>query len=222
MTPKRKYRKKFGHKRQYKNINEFIDVNDVLEELREENNRLLNELLFANECLISFCEFKIFIDCISNKFKYDLELNESQKFLELSRKVNQTIRRTNIDITTIKCELNEEFGEHEVRDTNRESLRSFRSHKQKRVNITNKTIFIKEINNNNNVFDDECEEVLNKKTKKRRLKESDDDYCPSDTSQHRFTDRDKKKKNKFKCHFDGCKKSCYSQLLLTKHEEGYQ
>ena len=180
MTPKRKYRKKFGHKRQYKNINKFIDVNDVLEELREENNRLLNELLFTNECLISFCEFKIFIDCISNKFKYDLELNESQKFLELSRKVNQTIRRTNIDITTIKCEINEEFGEHEVRDTNRESLPSFRSHKQKRVNSTNQTIFIKEINNddnNFNVFDDESEEVLNqnketftKKTKKIRLK----------------------------------------------------
>ena len=105
MPPKKKYRKKFEHKRQYKDINKVIDVNDVLVELREENNRLLNELLFANKCLTILCEFKIFVDLISIKFKENLKSNETKKFRQLSEKVDQTIRTTNIDIKQLNPRL---------------------------------------------------------------------------------------------------------------------
>ena len=229
MPPKKKYRKKFEHKKQYKDINKVIDVNDVLVELKEENNRLLNELLFANKCLTILCEYKIFVDLISIKFKENLKSSELEKFRQLSEKVDQTIRTTNIDIKTIKTEINEEFGEQEVRDINGKSVRSNRLLNLEIVETKSEDELDdiehdKKDDNNESEVMDQNDNTLNKKKNGRfkKLKESDDDYCPSDTSQHRFTDREAlKTKRKFKCHFDGCKKSCFNRLLLAKHEKDY-
>ena len=66
-----------------------IVVNDVFDELREENDRLLNELRFANKCLKTFIRFKTFIDKISYLFEYNLETNDRQKYEEIVKSVNE-------------------------------------------------------------------------------------------------------------------------------------
>ena len=50
-----------------------IVVNDVLEELNEENKRLLEELLFADKCLKVLIEFKGFVELNSNQFELNLD-----------------------------------------------------------------------------------------------------------------------------------------------------
>ena len=43
-----------------------ILVTDILQDLKEENKRLLNELLYAKQCLKVLIEFKISFDFYSN------------------------------------------------------------------------------------------------------------------------------------------------------------
>ena len=76
----------------------LILVNDIFQELSEENNRLLNELTFADKCLKIFIEFKSFVDFISIKFKHNLETNESQKYDKLSEKLSQVLRLMNLPV----------------------------------------------------------------------------------------------------------------------------
>ena len=63
-------------------------VNDVFDELKEENNRLYNELLFADKCLKSLIKFKTFIDKISYLFENYLEVNDRKEHKELIRSVD--------------------------------------------------------------------------------------------------------------------------------------
>ena len=241
MPPKKKYRKKFGHKRQYKDIIKVIDVNDVLEELKEENNRLLNELLFANKCLTILCEFKIFVDLISIKFKENLKSNETKKFRQLSEKVDQTIRTTNIDIKTIKSEINEEFGEQEVRDINGKSLRKKRLHNldivEQQSEDHNSDDIEPNVSEMYNVFNDETEDdsndvALNKtivKKKVKKIEDRDKDFDPRDTSQHLLGESEEsdgseeleesKKNGKIKCPYHRCNKLFPNESLLKKHSE---
>ena len=72
-----------------------IVVNDVLEELNEENKRLLEELLFANKCLKVLNEFKNFVELNSNQFKLNLENNKRERYEELSENVNQVLNEKN-------------------------------------------------------------------------------------------------------------------------------
>ena len=67
-----------------------IDINDMLEELSEENNRLLNELLIANKCLKMFTQYKTFVD--STKLQQILETNELEKYRELNENVIQMMK----------------------------------------------------------------------------------------------------------------------------------
>ena len=64
-----------------------ILVTDILHELKEENKRLLNELLYAKQCLKVLIEFKINFDFYSNKFKQSLEINEWKKFEKLNEEI---------------------------------------------------------------------------------------------------------------------------------------
>ena len=72
-----------------------VVVNDVLEELSEENNRLLNELLFANKCLKVLSQFKTFIDFHSKQFKSVLNENNFKEFEELNQKLNEIVIKIN-------------------------------------------------------------------------------------------------------------------------------
>ena len=61
----------------------LIEVRDIFDELREENRRLLNELLFAERRLKCLTEFKSFVDLIFNKINVYLEENDISKYREL-------------------------------------------------------------------------------------------------------------------------------------------
>src|SRR5260370_24384833 len=80
----------------------YIELNDIFDELREENKRLKNELLFANKCLNVLNKFKIHLNKIYEKFdsiidsKHKQELNELEiefktinKFKEIYVKSNE-------------------------------------------------------------------------------------------------------------------------------------
>ena len=87
-----------------------IVVNDVLEELSEENNRLLNELLFANKCLKVLSQFKTFIDLISKKLIQSLDKNQCKIYHSLNENVSQVMNEMKNNFKSI--ETNEEFGDN--------------------------------------------------------------------------------------------------------------
>ena len=72
-------------------IEVVIDVNDVLEELREENNKLSNELTFANKCIKALIELKINFNLHSNKFKTVLSRNQWQNFEKIIDNINDNL-----------------------------------------------------------------------------------------------------------------------------------
>ena len=66
-----------------------LTVNDILDELLDENNRILNELLFAHKVVVKSLEFKEFIDSIAEEFFYHLNPDVKKKFEEWSLGLNQ-------------------------------------------------------------------------------------------------------------------------------------
>src|SRR5260370_31462165 len=89
----------------------YIELNDIFDELREENKRLNNELLFANKCLNVLNKFKIHLNNIYQKFdsiidsKHKQELNELEiefkninnfeKIINLRKQQNIKIKKYN-------------------------------------------------------------------------------------------------------------------------------
>ena len=68
-----------------------LNVNDILEELLDENRRILNELLFAHNYVIKSLEFKEFIDSNVKEFVDNLKPDVKKKYEELSRELNRLI-----------------------------------------------------------------------------------------------------------------------------------
>ena len=66
-----------------------VVVNDVFDELREENDRLLKELDLAEKRLKIFFQYRTFIERISYHFKYNLETNDRQEYEELVQSVDK-------------------------------------------------------------------------------------------------------------------------------------
>ena len=73
-------------------------VNDILDELFDENRRILNELMFANKVVIKSLEFKDFIDSIAKEFVDHLKPDVKMKYEKLSLGLNRLIdqKRTNV------------------------------------------------------------------------------------------------------------------------------
>ena len=74
-----------------------ILVTDILQKLKEDNKRLLNELLYAKQCLKVLIEFKIDFDFYSNKFKQSLELNEWKKFEKFDENISEIVSKMPIN-----------------------------------------------------------------------------------------------------------------------------
>ena len=68
-----------------------LKVNDILEELLDENNRILNQLLFAHKVIIKSLQFKVFIDSIAQEFVHHLQPNVKDKCEKLSLELNLLI-----------------------------------------------------------------------------------------------------------------------------------
>ena len=60
----------------------YINVNDIFDDLKEENRRLLNELLFADKCLKCLTKFKSFVDLVINKINNNLDDKDISKYRE--------------------------------------------------------------------------------------------------------------------------------------------
>ena len=74
-----------------------ILVTDILQELKEENKRLINELFYVKQCLKVLIEFKINFDFYSNKFKQSLEINEWKKFEKLDQNISEIVSKIAIN-----------------------------------------------------------------------------------------------------------------------------
>ena len=88
-----------------------IRINDIFEELNDENKRLLDDLSFANECLIKLVELKNFVELIFIKIRHNLEENQSNKYEKLNNGVNEVLqRRPDIkDLKSIDNEIIDNF-----------------------------------------------------------------------------------------------------------------
>ena len=74
----------------------------------DENNRLLNELIFTKKCLKLFFDFKTFIDLISLKFKSILIANELIEYKKLCERFDDIFRDKNLIFVKPKpIEINE-------------------------------------------------------------------------------------------------------------------
>ena len=60
----------------------YIENIDILENLKQENERILNKLIFANNCLKYSIEFILFVDSVFNKVNNYLEDNDILKYNE--------------------------------------------------------------------------------------------------------------------------------------------
>ena len=74
-------------------MSSVIIVRDIFEELIEENKRLLNDIKFANECLLKLIDLKSFVELIFGKIEYNLEENDFQKYYKLNGEVNEVLQR---------------------------------------------------------------------------------------------------------------------------------
>ena len=111
-----------------------IVVNDVLEELNEENKRLLEELLFANKCLKVLNEFKNFVELNSNQFKLILDENNKQFYEELSENVKQVLdqKRCHSKISNDKNRIEVKRKDNCFNDNESEEIMSKKNKKKSR------------------------------------------------------------------------------------------
>ena len=68
-----------------------LTVNDILDELLDENNRILNQLLFAHKVVVKSLQFKVFIDSIAKEFVHHLQPNVKENYEKLSLELNLLI-----------------------------------------------------------------------------------------------------------------------------------
>lgn len=70
----------------------YIEVNPIFDELKK--------------CLNTLIEFKTFVDLISHKFRYELDSNELQKYLDLNERVETSVKRITRASDAVTDEVN--------------------------------------------------------------------------------------------------------------------
>ena len=85
----------------------YIEINDIFDELRDENKKLFNELLSANNLINILSEFKSFIDSIFNKFNTDS--NNLNKYQELCHKIQEQVKRKTHKIISVSDDSDKYF-----------------------------------------------------------------------------------------------------------------
>ena len=89
-----------------------ISVNDLVEELYEENNRLLNELFLTQKCFQLLSETKDYIELNFSKYGNNCDSNDSLKYHEIINNINDVIERRNV---MIKKEV-EEYNDNDMNE----------------------------------------------------------------------------------------------------------
>ena len=109
-----------------------IKVNDIFDELSDENKRLNNELMFANNCINVLNKFKLFLNEISVKYETIIDSEDKQNFNRLNEEFNsltksdEQINRTdNKDFTGLdqtSGEIQKDLSEDVLDDSSVHSL----------------------------------------------------------------------------------------------------
>ena len=123
-------------------------VTDLIQELKVENERLLNELLYAKQCLEVLIEFKINFDFYSNKFKQSLEINEWKKFEKLDQNISEIVSKI---------------------VNNKEKTNNNNNKSEEYVDIKTEMSFNVNINDNSNDGLNECNYDLTEEQMQRRV-----------------------------------------------------
>ena len=202
-----------------------IKINDILEDLCEENKRLLNELMFANKCLKILINYKTFIDFISNKIKTNLDANESQKIEKLNKDIeevlkerNQLIRRKqitrneNLSPNTIRSEDENNISNKSI-DRSEDGLRSEVNNNSEEINFKD---YIKSNILNKSVVNDNQNDIKSKDESNdgSQYHQMDDNYSPEDN----IVD-DNTNDNKLDIESDSLKKDKQKKSETEKYEE---
>ena len=152
-----------------------ILVTDILQELKEENKRLLNELLYAKQCLKVLIEFKINFDFYSNKFKQSLEINEWKKFEKLNEEIIRIVFKlcgnrvnTNSDYITEDVIKTEETFNDNINDCNnfQEVINKISEDNDRPIETTlesNEQVLNETINSENSLINDNYLNDINRK-----------------------------------------------------------
>ena len=112
----------------------YIRVNDIFDDLSEENKRLNNELMFANNCLKVLTEFKSLFNKICLKFEKSIDFEYKQELNRLENEFNSVINSREVFIKTDDenrdivreidentNELKEELSENRVKNVSNET-----------------------------------------------------------------------------------------------------
>ena len=179
----------------------WAETNDVFEDLSEENKRLINELICAEQCLKKFNDLKVFIDSLLDKISIDL--NDKQRYEELKNDIDNSLRQRSV-LSSLKSEneteINEEFSdnfdnnisetesnESEIKITDRRPLKN-----KRQSDISTKYI---------------CHQKPNK-TKKSFI-----------TSKRRKYSQNIKSNELFVCPVDGCEYRSYIKEKYRRHKQ---
>ena len=149
-----------------------ILATDILQDLKEENKRLLNELLYAKQCLKVLIEFKINFDFYSNKFKQSLEINEWKKFEKLNEEIIRIVfklcgNRVNTnseDVIKTEDTFNDIFNDNSNERPIETTLESNEQVLNETINSGNSLINDNYFNNNNQQTNNEinfCQPIDN-------------------------------------------------------------
>ena len=133
-----------------------VEVVDVVEELSDENKRLLKELLFANKCLKALIEFKTFSELLFNTFKYNFSFDDLLKYEGLGRKVEDLLARPAEDRHEDEAKKEQTF-ECNICKHRYRFVQSVRRHL---LNLHNKSTDLKNFFTVREGPSDECQEVV--------------------------------------------------------------
>jgi len=68
-----------------------IQINDIFDDINQENNRLKNELLFANKCINILYKFKYYLNRICDNFGNNLDQKLAQELNKLEEDYKELI-----------------------------------------------------------------------------------------------------------------------------------
>ena len=87
-----------------------IKVNDIFDELSDENNRLNNELMFANNCLNVLNKIKVLLNKFCLKYETIIDSEDKQELNQLKDEFNSVIRGEEQIEVTIDVNISENNG----------------------------------------------------------------------------------------------------------------
>ena len=202
-----------------------IRVNDIFDELSEENKRLNEELMFANNCLKVLNEFKSLLNKFYLKFHTIIDSEDKQEFSRLQEMFTSLTKpKQEINENKAKIEYLEESCPQYLQPIKTEHY-SYESIDGNEYQLSDNTIEEKsteifeiiEIRDQNQIHENyfQTNESHSTAVMDRDYGESDgNDVQIINSSKNQ---KKKRKKKLFVCYYDGCHKPLNSKQTLINH-----